>query len=150
MQDEILDTNEEAVNVRNLVAPKGTRFGNLLLDSIIAGIPISCLSNYLAIGTFAFMPDNHVSLQEQMNSLGINYVLLTLYFILTEHLFGKSIGKMITGTKVVNHRGQKPTLGQIIGRAFSRLIPLEAFSFLGESGIGWHDSLTSTYVIKEK
>ncbi len=76
-------------------------------------------------------------------------VLISLfYYIGLESLFGRTVGKLVTGTIVVNELGSKASFGQIIGRSFARLIPFEAFSFLGSTGRGWHDSLPKTYVIK--
>lgn len=71
------------------------------------------------------------------------------YAIVSEALFQRTLGKMITGTCVVRADGTKPTFGQIVGRSFARFIPFEAFSFLGGKGfpVGWHDSLSGTRVI---
>ncbi len=35
-------------------------------------------------------------------------------------------------------------------RSFSRLIPFEAFSFLGTPCRGWHDSISKNYVVDNK
>jgi uncharacterized RDD family membrane protein YckC len=72
----------------------------------------------------------------------------TLYYILFEGLWGQSIGKMITRTKVVDKQGNKPGLGAVVIRAVCRLIPFEPFSFFGKSKRGWHDTLSDTYVVK--
>jgi uncharacterized RDD family membrane protein YckC len=55
---------------------------------------------------------------------------------------------LITGCKVVNEKGGRPSFGQILGRTFARLIPFEAFSFLGTTGRGLHDSVAKTFVVK--
>jgi uncharacterized RDD family membrane protein YckC len=76
------------------------------------------------------------------------YVLWIIYYILMEHFFGATIGKFITGTRVVNYSGGKPSFWQILGRSFARLIPFEPFSFFGKGGSGgWHDSLSKTSVV---
>lgn len=75
-------------------------------------------------------------------------LLLLAYYIITEGLFARSIGKLITGCKVVNEKGGRPSFGQILGRTFARLIPFEAFSFLGTTGRGLHDSVAKTFVVK--
>lgn len=43
--------------------------------------------------------------------------------------------------------GSKPKFDEILIRALCRLIPLNAFSFLGDLGKGWHDTLSKTYVV---
>ncbi|MBI3134530.1 MAG: RDD family protein [Bacteroidetes bacterium] len=151
MEDQVLDVNEEERDYEKLAASKGLRFGNLLADAFLVGIPISFLANYLVYGDWIVESREmlrHMDLY--VFSTLLNYGIFIIYFVVMEHTTGKTVGKMMTGTHVVNHKGQKPTLGQIVGRAFARLIPFEAFSFLGEKGIGWHDSLTKTYVIKDQ
>jgi len=70
-----------------------------------------------------------------------------LYYFVPEYLFGKTIGKMITRTRVVTETGTQPTFNQLILRTLCRYIPFEYFSFLGE-GTGWHDTLSNTRVVK--
>ena len=70
------------------------------------------------------------------------------YYLLCESLTGKTLGKLITGTKVVNVNGEEASYKQILGRSFARFIPFEFLTFLGEEGRGWHDSLPKTYVVK--
>ena len=70
-------------------------------------------------------------------AVGLVYVFsflipLTYYFGM-EAVFGKTVGKLITGTKVVSETGGRPSIGQFLGRSFVRLVPFEAFSFLGDS-----------------
>jgi uncharacterized RDD family membrane protein YckC len=79
--------------------------------------------------------------------LGISVVLA--YYIISEGLFQRTLGKLLTGTRVVTADGGRPTFGQIVGRSFARMIPFEAFSFLGGDGgpVGWHDSLSGTRVV---
>ena len=48
---------------------------------------------------------------------------------------------------VVLEDGTKPTTSDIVIRSLCRFIPFEAFSFLGDEGRGWHDSLSDTYVV---
>lgn len=41
-------------------------------------------------------------------------------------------------------------MNAIVKRNFSRLIPFDAFSFIGDSSYGWHDSISKTYVVDKK
>lgn len=76
------------------------------------------------------------------------YPIYFAYFIFLEFSFGRSVGKLITGTRVIREDGRRPSLGQILGRTASRLIPFEPFSFLfGNTTTGWHDSISGTRVI---
>jgi uncharacterized RDD family membrane protein YckC len=65
-----------------------------------------------------------------------------------EGLTGRTLGKLVTGTMVVDENGNKPEFSRIIGRTFCRLIPFDALSFLGEEHSGWHDTISKTKVIK--
>jgi uncharacterized RDD family membrane protein YckC len=70
------------------------------------------------------------------------------YYLVMEAAFGRTIGKLATGTRVVTVEGGAASFGQILGRTLCRLIPFEAFSFLTENAVGWHDSIPKTRVVK--
>ena len=52
------------------------------------------------------------------------------YYVILEASFGWTIGKLVTGTRVVRFDGDKPHFPQILGRTFARFIPFEPFSVL--------------------
>ena len=70
------------------------------------------------------------------------------YYLVMESTMGRTVGKIVTGTKVVNEDGYEPSFNQILGRTFARIIPFEAVTFLGHETRGWHDSMPNTYVVK--
>jgi uncharacterized RDD family membrane protein YckC len=76
------------------------------------------------------------------------FIVFILYFILAENMFQKTLGKIITKTKVVNLDGEKPNFVNITIRTFSRLIPFDGISYL-YSISGFHDKLSKTIVIKD-
>lgn len=80
------------------------------------------------------------------NFIGIGFYLL--YYIGFESVFARTPGKFVLGTIVVDEKGNKPSIGQFVGRSFGRLIPFEAFSCFGSQTRGWHDSLANTYVVR--
>ena len=59
---------------------------------------------------------------------------------------GRSLGKLITGTKAISEDGSEISWGQAFGRGFSRMVPFEPFSALG--GNPWHDRWSNTRVVK--
>ncbi len=136
-------------------ARKGLRFANFFVDSIILqvfnfGIGIVIGIMLLAQGYEIDSQGNFVGIPLWVN-IFINLVHIPValaYYIILEATLGRTLGKLITGTKVVNADGNTATMGQVVGRSFARFIPFEAFSFLGETGRGWHDSLSKTYVVK--
>jgi hypothetical protein len=76
---------------------------------------------------------------------------LALYYAVQEHLWGRTLGKFLTRTMVISADGGRPSLGQIIGRTFSRFIPFEPISYIIDGDmypIGWHDRLSKTRVVE--
>ena len=72
-----------------------------------------------------------------------------IYIVLIEYLTkGISIGKYITGSKVICIDGSEPTFKDYFIRNICRFVPLDVLSFLGENG--WHDSWSETRVINIK
>ncbi len=88
-----------------------------------------------------------------LRDYGVGALAMLLYYIPMEGLFGFTIGKLVTGTRVVNEQGGRPTWGQAVGRTLGRLIPFEPFSILLPSDFacrGWHDSLARTWVVRRR
>jgi uncharacterized RDD family membrane protein YckC len=92
------------------------------------------------------------------NTSGFNFVerliILVLYgffMFLIEAIFkGKSLGKLITGTRAVKEDGTLLTTKDALLRGLSRMVPFEAFSALGSPSYPWHDKWSKTFVIDEK
>jgi len=71
------------------------------------------------------------------------------YYFFFEAFTGKTVGKILTKTIVVNRKGNKPSPVNIFIRTLIRLIPIEGISFLfGNSGL--HDLISKTIVISDK
>ncbi len=82
------------------------------------------------------------------------YVFTITFFVFTLAILesvtgGKTLGKLVTGTRAVNQDGSRISSKTAILRCLSRLVPLEAFSALGSPSFPWHDRWTNTYVIDE-
>lgn len=78
----------------------------------------------------------------------ITAVLLVVFYTILESLSQKSIGKLITRTKVVLENGEKPPFEVFVKRSLCRIIPFDQLSFLGKRG--WHDSISKTFVVADK
>lgn len=131
-------------------ASHGKRLANYLIDLIafmIVVLPLSVLF-------FLFFP----SAIDAVDSPGFNILdrIISLlvyggFMGLVEMLSkGRSLGKYITGTKVVNLDGTNISGGTAFKRGFIRAIPFEAFSALGTPSFPWHDKWSNTYVIDIK
>jgi uncharacterized RDD family membrane protein YckC len=132
-----------------VLAVKSKRFGNFVIDLIFRYVIIIILS-FIAVVIdpegFSLWLESVTTLEDIMYSL----LLLIVYFIVTESIFQRTVGKLITGTMVVMGDGSKPSFGTIVLRTLCRLIPFEAFSFIGDDAYGWHDSFSNTYVVDIK
>jgi uncharacterized RDD family membrane protein YckC len=151
------DQSDDLKKASHPLAPasQGKRFLNMIIDQLaLYGLNVM-LQTALAA---AFMASREeITVQEA----GVAQVILTLigflfsfaYFVILEAATGRTLGKLLTGTKVVDLSGGQPSVGQVLGRSLCRYIPFEAFSFFfGDSShpIGWHDSIPKTRVVNVK
>ena len=133
----------------------GYRFANYLIDFafsiIIIWILILIVVVLLSIikGTSTDESFDYIS---NLNPLVDRILTLLLYafiMFLTEKLSnGRSLGKLITGTKVVKSDGSELTTDDLLKRNFSRAVPFDQLSFLGSNG--WHDKWSDTNVVRVK
>lgn len=71
-----------------------------------------------------------------------------LYYLVSELLFFRTIGKVIMGTSLVTTTNENPARGQLLLRTACRFLPLEPLSLLfSRQKISWHDRLSKTKVI---
>ncbi len=140
---------------QNIIANKGLRLGNYLIDVVVILLSIFALSTVflLVADVIGYDAGPIMTYIDKMNKLEEHLFgqLFTIpYYIFMEVMTGRTIGKYLTGTIVVDHEGNKPNLETIIKRSFSRAIPFNGLSFLGEKSRGWHDSISETYVVITK
>ena len=120
------------------------RLVHLIVDGLI------WLALYLSI---AYLSDMYLV---SFSSYTVNYVyssslgliLFITYYSTLEYFFGRTLGKFLTGAKVVTINGQEITFKMALIRSLSRLIPVDPFYFLFSKN-GLHDRLSRTIVIKK-
>ena len=132
-----------------MLASKGKRFGNLVIDLIVRYLI------FMVIGFVAATIDPEAFLRwaenvSRIEDILYSVLLLLIYYIAMEALTHRTVGKYITGTKVVMADGSAPSASVIVKRSFCRFIPFEAFTFFGQDGTGWHDRFSDTYVVDVK
>lgn len=123
-------------------ASKGLRFGTYVVDFIgfyafafLAGFVLTVVLGDGALAFFQAVPE-----------LLLGVIFVSVYYIVFESLWGRTPGKFLFRTIVVNEDGGTPTLRHVLIRTLCRFIPFEPFSVLfGERG--WHDSISKTYVV---
>lgn len=129
--------------VENNTVKARIRFVNFAVDFVVILIVYSMIAPIFE----SFLPlVNRVELS--VYRIGTFTLFIALYYILFEYKTQKTLGKIITKTKVVTFEGNKPELMDIVSRTFCRLIPFDRFSFL-YSRNGFHDVISRTKVIKE-
>ena len=131
-------------------ASAGKRFANFLIDLVILYILTFMFAFTVAMILAAVYPDALKYMVEGnvLLNYGFAFVVWSLYYGLLEGGTGRSIGKFVTKTKVVDMNGNIPSYGAIFKRTLSRFIPFEAFSFLGSDAVGWHDQISDTRVVE--
>lgn len=153
MQTELKLSNDLLVFEPELVrASTGKRFANLVIDLIAMYAFYMALGILLALLSPSFLESLDAdSTQSALVDRLLSLVLYALFMGLVEGLFkGKSLGKLITGTRAVNLDGSKITFSKAFARGFSRAVPFCAFSAFGTPCDPWQDRWTDTMVIDEK
>jgi uncharacterized RDD family membrane protein YckC len=131
------------VEVAELVdASLGRRLANFIVDYLARGVLGLALGRVIA--------EVGIPVHEYAVVFTIAFTLFTymLYYVAFEAIFGFTIGKMVTGTRVVTVDGHRPTFLQILGRTAARFVPIEPFSIFGSTLCGWHDRWSGTRVVR--
>jgi len=131
----------------NLYASLGKRFANYIIDYIAHVLLLVMILAVIEI----FVPGTLESYGKAgmfLRMIPAAFVIVIYYSVL-EGITGTSLGKLITGTRVVTIDGNKPRFETVLVRSICRLIPFEAFSGLNDS-LFWHDSISQTYVVEGK
>jgi|SRR5690606_39163205 len=154
MTSELNDQNQLDFNILDEQTP----------EYIPASRPVRLLNYIIDFIFFYFMTGFVVSVITVVG-LGsiIQYVIFTsptlfmLIYVFSYGLFmgameavtkGRSLGKLITKTKVVFENGESVDIATAFKRGMCRLVPFEVFSaFGGDYPWPWHDSWTKTYVV---
>ena len=140
------NNNYQEIDLSYCRASSGKRFANYIIDTIVfyivafgLGIVIGILKPNLLVG---------------VDDLSLRLVLLLFYGIvmfMTEAMSnGRSIGKLITGTRAVNVDGTDMSFQKAFVRNIVRAIPFNALSAFGTPSIPWHDRWSDTMVVDEK
>ena len=146
---------EEGEFVQYDEASNGQRFLNYLIDTIFMRYAVGYATGYLlAEFLLATSPETAYDLFGDEGNWGAIYLIAIInhlvYYSICEKVFkGHTIGKLITGTRVIREDGEELTFKDAFLRSLSRLVPFEALSIWFGSGL-WHDTWTKTKVIKTR
>ncbi|HEV7279163.1 MAG TPA: RDD family protein [Pirellulaceae bacterium] len=131
-------------------AAQNLRLFNFIIDNVVLYAATVALSFVIAVVALSAGREEILDWLDGFPGIALGLGLRLAYYIALESLFGRTLGKLATGTVVVDEHGQKPTFGQVCLRSICRFIPFEPFSFLGRVARGWHDKLPNTYVVKAR
>ena len=133
-----------------VLASTGKRFLNFLVDVIIFYVVLVFILAGLFISRgYEYRTTDEFSSQLLERIVGL-ILFASFYFLFEIICKGRTIGKLITGTKAVNEDGTEMEPKTILLRSLCRVVPLEPFSGLGNPCRPWHDKWTRTYVIDVK
>jgi len=116
--------------------------------------------DFIAVGVIAFAAMVALAQQPALISLVVALVLALAYFTVTEGVWGRSLGKLVTGTIVVDASGRPPGMPRALIRTLLRLIEVNPFLLGGvpagicvwmtkdQQRIG--DLLAGTYVVRTR
>jgi uncharacterized RDD family membrane protein YckC len=133
-------------------ASAGKRFLNYIIDMIAFYLVFIGVVLVVALNSPStvegFMEDSPGSaFLDRILSL----FLYALFMSLIEAAFrGKSLGKLITGTRAINLDGSEISTTTAFGRGLSRAVPFCVFSAFGNPCNPWQDKWTDTMVIDER
>ncbi len=121
-----------------------TRLAHLFIDTTFS------YALFLALVTADYYAGSGVlwRFSTELSPFLVALALLTAYYFLAEAFFGRTVGKVITRTRVVDNRGNRAAVWRIAARTGARLIPFDALSFLVPGKRGWHDALSGTCVVR--
>jgi uncharacterized RDD family membrane protein YckC len=130
----------ELIEIEYTPASRSKRLANYFIDVAICIVVLIVLVVILGLLGIVFESDRAYNL--------IFYAGYITYHTFFEGLIGRTPGKMITGTQVINEQGQPISFWQALGRSFSRLIPFDALTFISRvRPRGLHDKVSSTWVV---
>ena len=144
--------NNEFSVTDDLLATRGQRFFNCILDLLIVHIILGSIgTTIIIIGDVSnnYELSNWIESTTTIEKLLFWSVILFLYYFLTETYFSRTFAKYFTKTIVVTKDGSRPNKRTISIRTLSRFIPLEALTFLGTNVRGLHDLFSDTYVVRK-
>ena len=81
----------------------------------------------IVLGSFLLIPDVVLGNERYQQTVVLWLALLVLYFPLSEGLAGRTLGKVITGTKVVTAGGENPGVLRAAVRTLTRVLEVNPF-----------------------
>ena len=147
---------EDQDHIQFIVADRGQRFLNWLLDNLLIGTIVSYITWQWCVEIlYQLAPDfttaalSEESSQQIFLTYLVNAVHVIFYYTVCEKAFkGQTLAKLLTGTRAIRKDGKELSVKDALLRSLTRIVPFEVFS--GIANELWHDRWTKTTVIKRK
>lgn len=137
---------EAAKAGRYVLANRWRRLVNFVVDQLCFGFVASLLMAIVAVVVGRDV-DSLVDADWKVYTFLIAASLL--YYVSCESIAGRTLGKLLTGTRTVAVSGERPSFEQILLRTLVRLVvPFEFLSFLRHDAVGFHDRWSGTRVVR--
>lgn len=134
-QDLLADIEHEMVFTP---ASTGLRFANYLIDVMVF---------YMLIFLFGILAGTLFNPDKPLTLYFITFLIFFGYYTLMEGATGgKTLGKLVTGTRAIKANGSSFGFGDAALRSLCRFVPFEPLSTL--AGAPWHDKWAGTLVVK--
>ena len=142
--------DDESLNL--IQAGSGKRFGNYIIDNVLVYLLWQVFFRTVGRKFVLLMVSPYDTLTTIYIKLYLMILVLDIFFYTAVEYLGrgKTLGKLITGTRVVNEDGTYISFKTAFLRTLSRKVPFEPFSAFGDPSYPWHDRWTRTYVIDDK
>ena len=115
---------------------KGDRIVNFFID-------------YLVITILFFVFEAIFGYSYEFRTL-VFYLIMVLYYFISEASNAQTLGKKVTGTIVVNMHNEKPSIKRIFLRSLLRLNPFDYHSYAFGNEQGGHDLISKTRLVYKK
>ena len=125
-------------------APRRLRLINVFIDLFAMMLLLYVLLFLMSVLGLGHIADMILELPDIVFGL----VCYLIYYLPLETFTGRTLGKLITKTKVVSTESDSISFYHAAGRSFARVIPFEPLSIFRDSKDCWHDSLMKTKVVK--
>lgn len=146
-QNLLQDIEEEMLSRKD--ATIKLRFVNYIIDLLSFYAIIITLILLVALTAYGSRVFQVIENLDELSDFVLLHVLYGLYMLVIEGVFkGKTLGKLITGTRVVHQGTTSFSWRDAFRRGCMRMIPLEYVT--GCVGSPFHDQWTETRVIKER
>jgi uncharacterized RDD family membrane protein YckC len=122
-------------------ASTGQRLANYLIDLIVF---YAIIFIFALVFGYSGMGSENIGTGTYYLSI---FAIFFGYYTLLEGSKGRTLGKMITKTKVITETGEPMTYGKAFLRSLCRLVPFEFISVFMDTQM-WHDKWTKTVVVK--